>query len=172
MTTCEIAALTLEPYYDAVRDKFAEYEPEPGKRLIRVDKIVYVVEPAVHDSPRHFGACSEDGRLILFAPEIIDLEDEEALALIAHELGHACDFLYPAQWVTTGDPDAKATWIGKRDDKQARKWFSLWSSRSRHQVEVSADSIARTILNKPIRYCGDCDVQCFRGTKKRSEEIR
>lgn len=172
MSEFEVEALLIEPYFDAVRDRFALYEPEPGKRLTKVDKIVFVVEPAVRDSSRHYAACSEDGRLILLAPEVASLDLETFLALAGHELGHACDFLYPAKWVTNGDPDAKAVWIGDRDNKQARQWFSLWSSRSRHQVEVSADSIARTVLGKPIRYCGECDVQCFRGTKKRSEEIK
>jgi hypothetical protein len=172
MNKNEISALTLEPYFDAVKDRFVEYEPEPGKRLTKVEKIVFVVEPAVHDSPRHFAACREDGGLMLFAPEILDLEDETALAIIAHEFGHACDFLYPAHWVTNGNSTTKATWIGDRKDKQARQWFSLWSSRTRHQVESSADSIAMTVIGKPIHYCGDCNVQCFRGTRKRDETIK
>jgi hypothetical protein len=172
MNKCEKCALTIEPYFDAVKDRFASYSPEPGKRLTKVDSVVYVVEPSVHDSPRHFAACREDGGLILLAPEVVDLDLETFLAITGHEFGHACDFLYPAQWVTNGDSTAKAIWIGARSDKRARQWFGIWNSRSRHQVEVAADSIARTVLGKPIHYCGECNVQCFRGTKKREEIIK
>lgn len=164
----EMAAAVLEPHFDAVKDTFVEFEPCPMNRL---RKTRFVVEHAVHDSPRHFAACREDGLLIKIAPEAIDLPHEQLVAILVHEFGHAADFAYPGDWVTFPE-GTKAVWIGDRDDKAARKWRgNLWHHRTDDQVERAADAIGSTITNRQVTYCGPCMIQCF-GGQSRPEGLR
>lgn len=164
----EIAAAVLEPHFFAVRDVFLDFDRDSLRRLRRTRM---VVDPTVHDSLRHYAACRDDGLLILVAPEAVDLPVDNLAAIFAHELGHAADFAYPAQWVTLG-PGDEAIWIGDRDDKIARKWRRLWEQRSDDQVEWAADAIASEVTGVEIQYCGDCMLQCFSGGKSRPSGLR
>ena len=167
----EVAAAVLEPHFFAVRDAFLEFEPEEGRPLSRLKRTRMVVDPSVHDSPRHFAAARDDGLLILLAPEAASLELESLVAILVHEFGHAADFAYPANWIMVrrGEP---AVWIGDRTDKPARKWRRMWSQRSDDQMEWAADSIAEAVTGMKVEYCGPCMLQCFSGGKSRPAGLR
>jgi hypothetical protein len=162
---CEIAAVVLAPHFDAVRDTFACYEPEPGLRLDRLLKTRLIVRKSIHNSPRHYAACRDDGAEILCAPQIVDdVPVPQLVAILAHEFGHASDMAYPGQWVVLrpGSRDQKAIFIGEPDDRRAVYWRErLWHERSRDEIEWTADAIAELVTGRLIHYCGDCVLQCF-----------
>jgi hypothetical protein len=168
-----IAAAVLLPHFDAVRDVFAAYCPEPGVALTKATKVRFVVDDDVRDSERHFAATSEDGLQQFYASDVIDQDEETLAAIIAHEFGHSLDFLYPCRWIPSSPSGpGKAIWIDDTTTKPARMWRNLWAGRGRDQVEWAADGIAHTILGRPIVYCGDCVVQCFRGGIARPAGLR
>lgn len=168
----EKAAAVIEPYFDAVRDAFIEYVPEPGATLRKLKGTRFIISDEVHDTPRHYAMCREDGLLILMAPEMAQLPWKRVVAITTHEMGHAADFLYPAQWVTPPRGLGDATWIGDRDDKAARQWRNLWHGRSDDQVEWAADSIAKTVTGKTIKYAGPCMIQTFNVGRVRPPGLR
>ena len=153
----------IQPYFDAVKHTFANFSPDGVTRLSKLSKVGFLIEPAVHDKPRHFAACRNDGGLILLAPEIIGLSEENVIAMLAHEFGHAADFAYPGSWVTSDDSTKAAIWIGLRNDKQAMRWRKFWMDRNTDQQELAADSIVKTVTGKTVGYCGDLTIQCFTG---------
>lgn len=161
-TDVEFAAAVLEPHFHAVRDVFVDFECEPGKKLSRLKRTRLVVDPSVHDSPRHYAAARDDGTLIKLAPQAVELELENLVAILVHEFGHAADFAYPAQWVMVNRSEP-AVWIGDRDDKPARAWRRIWAQRNDDQVEWAADAIGEAVTGLPVRYCGPCMIQCFSG---------
>lgn len=168
----EVAASILQPYFDDARTSFAGFEVEPGQRLSKAAKTRFVVDAGFHDTDRHFAATRDDGLLMYFAPEYINLPVETATAIMAHEFGHALDFLYPGHWLMPAQGPGKATWIGPPGQSKAgRKWLKLWRSRTRDQVEWAADGIAQVVIGRRIGYCGDCMLQCFRG-KPRPKGLR
>lgn len=167
----EAAAAILLPHFDAVRDTFSEFETEDG-RLEKIDRVKFLIDSDYHDSERHFAACRTDGKLIYFAPQIVKLKHESVVAIIAHELGHAADFLYPAHWMTALDGEAvPAKWIGEPTSSTVLGWRRIWEERSPDQVEWAADAIAYRIIGKKIGYCGPCMIQCFSG-KPRPRGLR
>lgn len=189
MEDTEVAAAVLEPHFDAVRDTFADFEPEPGERLQKLRKTRLVVDADVHDTPRHYAMCRDDGLLIKVAPESLALELGTLTAILVHEFGHAADFAYPARWVPQkGRP---ASWVSEggswhRDAKgkpewreetgkgarRVRRWQQLWHERSDDQIEWSADSIAFAVTGMRVRYCGPCMLQCFSGAQGRPRGLR
>ena len=165
MTEVELAAVILQPHFDAVRDEFVRFIPEKGVTLDRLMKTKLIVEPSIHDKPRHFAACRDDGMQILCAPPIVDLVPvKQMVAILAHEFGHASDMAYPGQWVVInpGAKHQKAVWVGDSDDRNAVYWRErLWHERSRDEIEWTADAIAELVTGRLIHYCGDCVLQCF-----------
>jgi hypothetical protein len=159
--TAEMSATVLAPYFDAVRDVFAAYEPQAGERLTKLEQTRFVVEPEMHDSERHFAGCRQDGLLILLAPESIELPEETLVAVLAHEFGHAADYAYPARWLP--ERDAPACWLNDLSTKEAKRWRKAWPDRSDDQVEWAADSIAQAVTGRKIGYCGPCHLQCWSG---------
>lgn len=109
--TEEVAAAVLEPHFDAVRDAFASFEPEPGRPLHELAKVKFVIDPAIHNTDRHFAATREDGKLMLFAPEFVGLPVETMVAILAHEFGHAADFTYRSRWRTGLTGPGAAQWV-------------------------------------------------------------
>jgi hypothetical protein len=169
----EIAAAVLQPHFDAVRDAFLAYRADADHEgFVKLKKTKFVVDPKIRDSIRHFAACRDDGLLILFAPECVDLPDTTLVPIVAHELGHALDHLYPAEWMQGAGP-GKARWIGDRgDSKMGRRWKRLWRERSRDQIEWTADGIAETVTGQKLGYCGACMLQCFNAGVERPAGLR
>ena len=157
----EMAAAVILPHFDAVRDVFLSFCPEPGFNLDLAAKIKFRVTRTMHDSPRHFAGTLDDGLQMLFAPQIIDLDESTFVAILAHEFGHAVDFLYPGRWIVPHHGPGKAEWISDEEDHHARKWKKLWQSRSRDVVEWAADGIAWAVTGRKILYGGDCVLQRF-----------
>lgn len=167
----ELATAIIQPHFDAVRDTFIDYEPEPGFTFDKLKRTKMVVDGDVHDTERHFAMCRDDGLLIRVAPEAIELPWEQLVAILLHEFGHASDFAYPGKWVApTGD--GPATWIGDRSDKPARKYRRLWEERNNDQVEHAADAIAFAVTGMKIQYCGSCMLQCFDGGSSRPRGLK
>ena len=161
----EQAAIILQPYFDAVRDEFVCFSPEPGLKLDRLRKTRLLVDPTVHNSRRHYAACRDDGLQILCDPLIVvDIVVEQMVPILAHEFGHAADMAYPGQWIVLrpGTAHPKAIWIGEREDKAAVQWRERrWHERNRDEVEWAADAIAELVTGRTIHYCGECVLQCF-----------
>jgi len=154
----EEALAVVEPCYAATQDLFLEYG------LNRLQKTQIRCAPWVHDSPRHFAAYSIEGDYIVVAPELVELPTDTVFAILAHELGHAADFLYPARYVLhdsgiqdRGEPE---------DTKQWRKWLNGWKARSDDDVERTADAIGSAVMGVAIGYCGPCHLQCFGGAQR------
>jgi hypothetical protein len=151
----EVAAQVILPVYDAVRDVFADEVPRVGSTKL-------VVTNEVRDSERHYAGCREDGSQILVAPEAANLSGEQLVAILAHELGHAADFLYPACWRFRGRAPAEF----KEPKRKKLAALRSWHARSDDEVELMADAIAWAITGQKITYCGPCLVQCFSGIER------
>lgn len=170
----EVAAAVLLPHFDAVRDVFAAYRPEPGVKLDKIQRIRFVIDPEIRDKQRHFAGTSENGLRQFYAPEIVDLGEENLIAIIAHEFGHSVDFLYPARWLSPPDGPGLSRWLTDADEQRrdgdgrfpARAWRRLWRERGADQVEWAADGIAQAITGRKIGYCGPCLIQCFSGIER------
>lgn len=177
----EVVATVLAPYFDAARDTYVAFKPDGETPLDKLKKTKFVIDPKMHNSGRHFAATRDDGLLMLFAPQIVELPVDTLIAILAHEFGHAADFAYPAHWLTRGQPDDAAKWIGDPTaNKQARKWRRLWLDQNdqsadeanRDRIEWRADAIAFTVTGKRLGYCGDCLLQCFSGGIERPPGLR
>ena len=124
ITPEEVAAAELAPHFDATKDAFVSFEPEPedlpGMCLDKLQRTRMVVDPSVRDTERHFARCRDDGLLIELAPECVELPFEQLVAVLAHEMGHAADFAYPGCWVNPGGAKGEAVWIGHLKTKPAR----------------------------------------------------
>jgi len=168
----EMVAAVLLPYFDAVRDVFAVFCPAPGLTLDKVQKVRFVVDPKIHDKPRHFAATTEDGLRMFLAPQLADLDEEVTVAIITHEFGHAVDFLYPWRWITPPDGPGKAVWVTDPLDSRGRQWRKLWQGRNADQIEWAADGIAHAVTGRAIGYKGACVVQSFSGGIERPVGLR
>ena len=180
----------LQPYFDAVKDVFAVFRPPGHGPLSNLRNVVYEVTPDAHDKERHFARTRTDGRLMQFAPEIVDLPPETLVAIIAHEFGHAADLSHPGCWSWPKSGSGESLWVGKSqsgrshawrnifgksnakprnpsDDKvSASNWMIAWRDRSDDQVEWAADAIAFSVTGIRIGYCGRCMLQCFGGSER------
>jgi hypothetical protein len=165
----EIAATILQPHFDAVRDVYCEFRPSSTTQLTKLARTRFLVDPAMHDSGRHFAGCRQDGMLIKIAPEAVELPIKTLVAILAHEFGHAADFAYPGRWVTARD--APARWNERDGGRKIRAWRKAWAERSDDQMEWDADSIAWAVTGQRIGYCGPCLLQCFNG-QPRPEGLR
>lgn len=174
----EVAATILAPYFDVTRAAFAEFVPHGASApLSKLRRTKFRISDEVRDTERHFAGTTEDGMLIVLSPAIIDLGPESASAIIAHEFGHAADFMYPSDFFPPERGSGAARWLGDEADcKQLRAWRQHWNERTemarltaktpeienaKDQVEWAADSIAESVVGRAIRYCGDCMVQCW-----------
>lgn len=159
------ALAVIEPCFIAARERFldAGFDALKNTRL-RCD-------PSQHDTARHFAACRDDGRLILVAPELANLGMDTALGILAHECGHATDFLYPGEFVLN-DRIAIRRDRESETDKQWRKWMKAWTERDDDVVELTADAIAELVLGVPIGYRGPCMLQAIGEGKPRPVGLR
>jgi hypothetical protein len=193
----EVVASVLQPHFDAVRDEFCRFVPEGSRgALVRLKKTRFLIEASARDSKRHFAGTSEDGRLMIFAPEIVDLSIENLVAIVAHEFGHAADFLYPGAWTWPRSSSGTAMWVGEEPGDKARawravfgkaraesrspsddvapaaNWMAAWSRRSSDQVEWAADGITERVTGVRPLYCGPCLIQCWQGGAPRPAGLR
>lgn len=161
----EEAYLVLEPYFEAVREDYLKHG------LIKTKRTHLFVAPGMHDSARHYGACKDDGSAILLAPELCDMSEPILLAIIAHELGHASDFLYPGEFVLgkSGPADRRAP---QPEDKQWSRWLKAWHKRDDDVVELTADAIAERVMGVPYGYQGPCLLQSFDASRARPMGLR
>lgn len=162
------ALLIIEPYYQAVQEQFMER----GLSLCKQTRLES--RDDVRDTPRHYAGCRDDGKLIVVcAPSMADLDESMVLAILAHELGHAADFLYPGRWKLL---DSGALEDCAREDTHAArwgKWVSSWSRRPHDVVERTADAVASLVLGVPIGYSGPSCLQTLKpGHPPRPEGLR
>lgn len=156
----------LEPYFNVVRDEYL------SAGLKKVKRVRLFVAPAMHDTARHFGACKDDGSMILLAPELADVADTVMLAIMAHEFGHATDFLYPGEFVLGDSGPAMRRSEKSVDEKQWSKWLKAWHQRDDDVVELTADAIAERVMGVPYGYQGPCWIQSFDASRARPMGLR
>ncbi len=153
-----VADAMMAPFIEEIADLFAQ------AGLLRLDGITFRASWAEGGEGRNFAACRTDGRLIVFSPRMIYLPQNTILGILAHELGHAADFLYPARFVS--DKQGRAVLLD--DTKKGvtahekpipDQWIRDWKNRTRDQEERMADVIAETVLGVRIGYTGDCLLQ-------------
>jgi len=143
------ARLILEPYFNELKDKYIE----AGFEEIAITKLRCTAD--MHDTPRHFAGCLESGEVIYAAPHMAELPVDTVLGILAHELGHAADFLYPAQFVLRGDH------VVFSSEEPHRMQLKGWRKRDDDTIEIMADYIAEYVLGTSIGYRGPCHLQCL-----------
>lgn len=162
----EEAYVVLEPYFEAVLEDYLKFGLKKCKR------VRLFVAPGLHDTPRHFAACKDDGSAILLAPELADMPPPVVLAIIAHELGHASDFLYPGEFVLgTGGPAVRRS-EKSVEEKQWSKWLKAWHKRDDDVIELTADAVSELVMGVPYGYQGPCQIQSFDATQARPMGLR
>jgi hypothetical protein len=163
----EHALLILEPYFTVVQELFV------GAGLSEAKQVRLVIEPSMHDSPRHFAGTRDDGRLIMLAPEMVELPEYTVAAIMAHEFGHAVDFLYPGEFVLGAERVAvRRQRNGLENDDRWITWLKDWEKRDDDVVEFVADAIAESVTGQRIGYSGPCRLQTFDGGKPRPVGLR
>ena len=114
----------------------------------------------MRDKPRHFAACRTDGELIVLAGELALQPVKTMTAIIAHEFGHAVDFLYPGSFLIQPSGQLLIRRAGVRsNDALPRQVMDHWDRRGSDAIERTADLIAEQIMNIRIGYCGPCNLQ-------------
>jgi len=171
--TIDEAAAVAEPYFLAVREVFLIGGAS------RCKKVRLEIASWIHDSPRHFAACESTGRVMVLAPEVLELPEATVLAILSHEFGHATDFLYPGEFVLVDDgelvrmPPVPEYLVNKKAEQANVARMTAWEKRDADTVERTADSIAEHFTGKRIGYCGPCELQCFnRGARPRRDGLR
>jgi len=160
------ALLILEPYFEAGQAAFAE----AGMPKVRRTRLY--VAPWIHDSPRHFAACREDGLAVLVAPELVELPEETVGAILAHELGHAADFLYPGEFMLGREREAVRRNAEAFGEREWARWMRRWQRRDDDAVEMTADAIAELGVGRRIGYLGPCQLQVFDRGLARPQGLR
>jgi hypothetical protein len=163
------AYVVLEPYYEAVRERFV------AEGFERCRHVTLEIAPWVHDSERHFAATAPWGKLIVAAPELADLPDDSVLAILGHEFGHATDFLYPGDFVFRRDAIVRLAPPDPEDKRQLQAHTArmrFWKERDDDLVERTADAIGEGVLGRQIGYCGPCRIQCFDRGCRRPDGLR
>lgn len=156
----------LEPLFEATREVFE------AAGLTAVRRVRLQVDRGMHDTARHFGGTREDGRLILLAPELVELPPENTTAIIAHEFGHATDFLYPGEFVLGPERVARRR---PRESFEPEHWAKCvrdWAERDDDLVEYVADAVAELVTGRRIGYTGPCRLQTFDRGRPRPAGLR
>jgi hypothetical protein len=160
------ALLILEPYFEVGQEAFA------SAGLPKVRRTRLYVAPWIHDSPRHFAACREDGLAALVAPELVELPEETVAAIIAHELGHAADFLYPGEFSLGREREALRRPREAYGEREWARWMRTWENRDDDTVEMTADAIVELAIGRRVGYLGPCQLQCFDRGRARPQGLR
>jgi len=157
----EEAEAVIDVYFTVAKEVFVK------GGATRVKKVVLEIARWVHDSPRHYAATEETGRRIVAAPEFAELPEPTLAAILAHEFGHAVDFLYPGEFAVMDDgelvrmPPTPKTLIDKKAEQAMIARLRAWSERDKDTVERTADAIAEHFTGRPIGYMGPCELQSF-----------
>jgi len=159
------AQCILEPFFREALELFAEAGYD------RVLRTRLGVSGQMHDSPRHFAGCREDGQLVLVAPEMVELPVPTVVAIMAHEVGHACDFSYPGRFSLTEDGIREFD-LDQASETQRIRRLRAWQARDHHDIELTADRLAESVYGAPIGYSGPCMLQTFRGGELRPERLK
>lgn len=169
----EEAEAVIDVYFTVVKETFVR----AGAK--RVKKVDLEVARWVHDSPRHYAATEETGRHIVAAPEFAELPEPTLVAIMAHEFGHAVDFLYPGEFKLMDDgelvrmPAAPRELIDKKAEQAMIARMRALRDRDKDTVERTADAIAEHFTGRKIGYLGPCELQCFdRGVRPRRLGLR
>jgi hypothetical protein len=154
----EAAQALLEPYIVEVAARFYE------AGLTRLEGIKIRVSASEGGEGRNFAACRTDGRLIVLSPDMVHLVPATLTAILAHELGHAADFLYPGLFVPGRDGrmillDDSKKGVPTGEAPVPKTWLSDWRARDIDAQERQADRIAETVLGVRIGYSGPCLLQ-------------
>ncbi len=157
----EEAYFVLEPFFRETQALFVEHG------LTRCKQVRFELDSEAHDTPRHFAGCAEDGSHIIAAPQLADRSIDEVAAVLAHEFGHACDFLYPARFLVA-DGELVQRWgtawnarAAITDERAAYNQRMQWERRDPGEVERAADLIAQHVTGRVIRYGGPCMLQTY-----------
>lgn len=129
--------------------------------LDKLSRTRFSIENWVRDSDRHFAACRTDGSLIVVSADLGRLPPDKMVAVLAHECGHAVDYLYPGSFMLAGKR-LDVVQSGTRSNQSVpHQRYLAWERRDDHAVEVTADRIAEFVMQRPIVYCGPCKIQTF-----------
>jgi hypothetical protein len=173
--TVEEAYAILEPYFLAVQERFV------AEGAGRTGDVQLEVAPWAHDAPRHFAATATTGSPVVVAPELAELPEETVLAILAHEFGHAVDYLYPGEYVLVDDGELELVRLpptpahdlgGQRGEQAYLARMRRWEHRDDDTVERTADAIAEYFTGHAIGYCGPCSLQCFDRGVSRPKGLR
>jgi hypothetical protein len=169
----EVAFYIVEPYFEAAVDTASGFVEGLGLPD-RTGEIRLEIRAEMHDTARHFAGCQTDGRLIAFAPQVVDLPEETLGAIMLHEIGHALDFLYPGVFVLrAGDLDVM---VPPNDDPvQMRRYLNRvrqWYDRDDDTVERTADAVAEAMSDRRIGYLGPCLLQTLDAGVPRPKGLR
>lgn len=165
--TLDEAFAILEPYFIAMQERFVE------AGLTETKRVRLYVARAMHDSPRHFAGARDDGTVIMLAPEMVELPEPTTAAIIAHEFGHATDFLYPGEFILGENRTAvRRQRNGLENDDRWITWLKDWEKRDDDVVEYTADAIAEAVTGRHIGYTGPCKLQTFDRGNARPQGLR
>lgn len=170
--TDEEAYAVLEPFFRETRLMFVE------KGLTRCRETKLVVEADAHDTARHFAGCSDDGQEIVVAPQLAQMPVDNVVAILAHEFGHAADFLYPARFLMADGElvhvfeGAKRVSLENMDQRAAYNMRRQWERREASDVELTADAVANYVTGREIKYNGPCMLQTYGPGTGRPRELR
>lgn len=178
----QTARAIIEPYFIAAQETFAVYARGAHGSGRRVKDVRLECHPwrdladNMGFGVRNFAATSEDARIIVCAPEIVELPPETVAAIVAHEFGHVLDYLYPADYAVAGEELLR--WRGgvpngdPRAEQARVARVRQWERRDSDTVERTADKIASHVVGKPIHYYGPCVLQTFDRGIRRPQGLR
>jgi hypothetical protein len=176
--TDEEAYAVLEPYFLAARESYEEATDKLELPAKEIKKVRFEIWRGAHDKARHFAACEETGRVILAAPEMVELADKTVIALFLHEFGHAIDFLFPGKFSLSRDEIEVLPRLpsGADEDKRVQQFLAAryrqWERRSRDTIEITADKIAEMVSGHRIGYVGPCMLQQIDAGRPRPKGLR
>lgn len=153
-----VAYTIIEPYFDLAVEKARRFVQTQGLDPSKLDAVKLRVDKVMHDTARHFGGCRTDGKVVVLAPQIVDLPEQVLGAVMLHEIGHAVDFLYPGVFALRGRK-LQAVERDFRGTRNALNRAASWDRRDADTVEFTADAIAERMSGRAIGYLGPCQLQ-------------